>query len=206
MGKNPLSAESTPVLPRSGARPPIPDSHDAISGPYERTPARSGPASRRNRSDLRSPPQTPPMSAGAHGRSRALASRARPTTCLGRVHSGASATNGTAPLDFGMGRNRPGDGACLETDMTVGGPFSDGCEPGGSVLCARPGAPGGRRCAPSEDGVVAHVGACDQIRSSPGASPARQSPYRHACGTPTGFVQAWLWPRLRVIHAGLEAL
>lgn len=206
MGKNPQSAESTPVLARSGARPPIPDSHDAISGPYERTPALSGPASRRNRSDLRSPPQTPPMSAGALGRSRALASRSRPTTCLSRVHRGASATNGTAPLEFGMGRNRPGDGACLETDMSGGGPFSHGYEPGGSVLCARPRGPGGRRCAPTETGVVAHVGACDQMRSSHSASPARQSPYRHACGTITGFVQARFWPRLCVIHADLEAL
>lgn len=206
MGKNPQSAESTPVLARSGARPPISDSHDAISGPYERTPALSGPASRRNRSDLRSPPQTPPMTAGALGRSRALAFGSRPTTRLGRVHRGASATNGTAPLDFGMGRNRPADGACLETDMSVGGPFSHGCEPGRSVPCTRPRSPGGRRCAPSENGVVAHVGACDQMRSSHSASPARQSPYRQACGTTTGFVQARLWPCLRVIHADLEAL
>src|SRR3546814_7517469 len=53
-------------------------------------------------------------------------------------------TNGTAPLEFGMGRNRPGDGACLETDMSGGGPFSHGYEPGGSVLCARPRGPGGQ--------------------------------------------------------------
>lgn len=206
MGKNPLSAESTPVLARSGARPPIPDSHDAISGPYERSPALSGPASRRNRSGLRSSPQTPPMSAGALGRSRALACRARPPTCHGRVHGGASATNGSAPLDFGICWNRPGDGACLEADMPVEGPFSRGCEPGGSVLCARPRGPHGRRGAPSEDGVVVHVSACDQMRSSHSASPARQSPYRHACGTTTGFVQAWLWPRLCGPHADLEAL